>query len=409
MPEESTPPTAAPPGQRRRRPPRRRSLLSRLPFTIRYGLPLAVIGALLVMGYQAWFGGLTYISVADLEGAPVRSGKMEFFVFDDTRAARSPSEKLGEQAFEGDGPHGVSWDLVPGAALVRVTADGYGVASAYVEHGQGVQTCDLDLPTSVAGKVIGADGEPAVGARVQAFGSGSHGVLLGETTTGADGHFELGGFSRALAYVRLRVFHDRSALLEQDAWFEQDQEIELALQRTAQVMGRILGVDGAPGAGLHVQAFGVPGVEARSDAEGRFVLHHLPPAPMRMRVVISPIEEGYTHRATWVTPGDHSVEIVITGEAVVEGQVVEETTNTGVARASVQHDHGQGGGMTVLCDENGYFRIGGIPPGEVTLRAFVLTRVRNASGLDPITTRNGARTLELEEGEERSAVGILLH
>jgi len=379
-----------------------------LPYSIRFGVPLAVIGALLVLIYQALFGWDTRISVLDREGAPVSKGLIEFFVFDDTRASRSPSQKLGEMVFEGAGPHAAGWDLVPGAALIRVTADGLGVASAFVEHGQGVQLCDMGPPTSVRGTVIGADGEAAANARVQAFGSGSHGVLLGETVTSEEGRFELGGLSETLAYVRVRVFAERAAVVEHDVWFDQDNEALITLQRTADVLGRVITPEGVTREGLQVQAFSVPGVEAVTDEEGRFVLRHLPPPPTRTRVVLGLVEPGYTHRVTWVTPGDPKIEIEVAREAIVEGQVVEEMSNVGVSGASVQHDHGPGGGVTVPCDDSGHFRIGGLPPGEVTLRAFALVRVREASGLDPITTRNGKRTLQIQEGEEREAVGILL-
>ena len=93
---------------RRRRIPRPKPLrLKSLPFTIRYGLPAAVIIFLAVVGYRSWAGNFTYLSVVGTSGAPVARGTLEFFVYDDSRAARSPTAKLGELTFEGSHPrHG---------------------------------------------------------------------------------------------------------------------------------------------------------------------------------------------------------------------------------------------------------------------------------------------------------------
>jgi hypothetical protein len=369
-------------------------------------LPAAVALLLLWMLLESRARTLTYVAIVDSERVPVARGVLEFFAFDDSRVAGSPTEKLGELSFEGEGPFAVGPELVPDEALVRVRAEGYGMGYGYLRRGDGVQVCDLGPPARLRGVVRGPDGAGAAATRVQAFGGGPHGVLLVDAVTDAEGRFEIAGFSSTLAYLRLRVFKEFCAVAAQDAWLDADGEVELTLVRTRPVAGRVVTAHDVSVQGLRVQADSVPGVETRTDADGSFELDHLPAPPAKTRLVLGSLPEGYTHQLTLVSPGTGDLVIRVFRSGAVEGRVVEAAGGPGVRGATVVHEHGPRGREVARCDETGYFRIGRSPPGGVALETVVWDRAPDASGVPRSTTRTGLVTLELEEGEVRTGISI---
>ena len=405
--------TAQPPRKRRAdlRPAHRRAR-GRLPVSIRWGIPVLVLSVGAWLGYQRWRDGFTQVSVVDADGAAVASGLLEFFEYDEAGGASSPTAKLGEVRFEAPGLVTVGGDLVPAAALVRVSAPGLGVGYGFARSG-GTVECDLGPPAETAGIVLDPAGKGVVGARVLAFGGGRRGVLLTEARTDDRGGFRIRGFSSTLSSVYVRVLAPSFAMAGLEWWFDAETSREVELERTRPVSGRVIASDvNAPDvnlAGLRILAFNLPGVEAATDADGRFVLDHLPPPPTVVQLLVSTLAAGYTHAKVLVESGQRDVEIHVQRAASVSGRVMNVETGLGVARATVRHDYGPHGIEVVECDSGGGFRIGGLPAGQVTLDAY-MKRVRvGPEGRRRQVWEQATCTLQLVVAEAREGVSIRVY
>ena len=400
------PVTESRPRPRRPRPAPSRSRWANAPVTIRYGLPLVAVVFAVVWSLSLVETRSIRLSLADAADQPITRAKLEFFAFDDSSVAASPSAKLGELEVEGPGPWEVDSDLVPEVALVRVTADGYGRGFSHVEFGNRVNQMRLGAPVAVQGKIFEPDKRAAEGATVQAFGGGPHGVLVGEAVTTADGGFRIDGLSSSLAYVHLRVFREGCAVASDDAWFETDHEFELRLRFTSPVTGVIHPPPGLSVSGMRLLVDKVPGVTAEVALDGTFELDHLPPAPLHTRLVIPELPEHLTHRLTRVSAGDRGVELVIHRAAAIEGRVVDGESGDGVADVVVSHDHGPAGRQAVRTDQSGYFRIERVPPGEVVLHAVAESRSLGPGKSRRSYVRSGARRVAVTEGEDLDGIAI---
>jgi hypothetical protein len=358
---------------------------------------------------------VAHVEVVGLGGAPVAGGRLEFFVYDDSGAARSPSEKLGELAFDGVATAG--YDLVPERALVRVSADGLGVGYGLARSGAAL-VCELGPPVETAGQVVDSAGRGVEGASVYAFGGGPHGVLLRTTKTGVDGGFRLSGLSSTLASVHLRVLAPSFAVAAVEWWFDAAQSRQIALSRTQPVIGRVVMVgrgDTAASrelvktgcAGMRVQAVNLPGVDAVTDAEGGFLLDHLPAPPTVVQLTAAPLPRGYTHARVSVEAGQRRVELLLQPEAVVTGRVIDVATGLGVGGATVSHAHGPCGNQAVRCDSSGGFRIDLLPPGRAILEAYIQRREPGPDGrVRPVWRQLASAVVELTSGEHRGGVTL---
>lgn len=391
---------------RNRRPPKPApGLWSNMPVAIRYVLPLVLVVGIGAWAFSSWAARYTYIRVVDAAGTEVQSGVVEFFVFDESGAARSPSAKLGELVFEGDGLLAVGPELVPGEALARIRADGFGTGFCYLRRGAQTEPCALGRPGRAEGVVRGPDGRGVAEAFVQAFGGGAHGVLLAEAVTGSAGEFVLSGFSDTVPSLHVRARKESFAVGSLELWIEGEQKRVIELLRTAPVPGSVVLPDGVTG-DLRVQGYLVPGVEAPVGADGRFAIDHLPPPPTRTSLIVRGLPEGYTHRKVVVEPGSWEAEIVVEPAAVVEGRVIDYQTGEPVPRAAVRHEHGPSGVEVAACDEGGNFRIGRLPAGAVVLQAIVATQELDDSGRPRKAWRGGQRELTLEPRDHRKNIAI---
>lgn len=400
----------APVARLRSRPkPPPRSRWANTPVTIRYGLPLIALVFAVLWLVEAMHVEPRHLSLVDLQDVAIQRAKLEFFAYDDSGAAASPSTKLGERELVGLGPWEIDSDLAPGEALVRITADGYGVAFCHLPAGGASELCRLGPPVSVEGRILEPDGRPAEGARVQAFGGGPHGVLVGEAVTDADGHFEVGNLSSALAYVHVRVFREGCAVASDDAWFKTDKELVLKLRLTSPVTGRVISAADMRVGGARLLVDRVPGVSTEVALNGYFELDHLPPPPTLTRLLLADLPDHLTHRLTIVSAGDRDVELIVRESAAVEGRVVQGETGEGIAGVAVLHDHGPNGREAVRCDVSGNFRIERVPPGPVVLTAVADFKVPHGKGKSRSVTRTGSREVEVREGETLRGVSIEIH
>ncbi|MEM7205810.1 MAG: carboxypeptidase-like regulatory domain-containing protein [Planctomycetota bacterium] len=366
-------------------------------------MPLLLVGGGAGFGYSEWAASRAEVSVVSTGGAPVVAAHLEFFAFDESVAAASPSARLG-QARVTEGAGLVGRELVPGEALVRVRADGFGVGYVLARSGAAV-TCALGPPVELSGLVMGPDQRGVFGAKVLALGGGAHGVVLAEAETNRAGTYRLAGLSSSLPSIHARVLAPGFAVAEQLQWFDQEQE-PIELVATQPVTGRVLGLRETKPDWLSVQAMSVPGVQAQLGPDGSFTLLHLPPAPTTVRLLVAGLPEGWTHRQVTARAGDDEVEIQVERAASVEGVVVDLATGTGIAGASVRHEHGPNGVQVATCDGSGVFRIGRLPSGLVEVQAIVRRSKAKGRGRARPTWHGGAARLDLAEGEELSGVAI---
>ena len=362
----------------------------------------AVIGVALVLallgGYVLWSkkpAVQATVRVVDVKEQTITKGRLEFFEFDESGAAASPSKKLSEVSFTNSDPIRVNMDV---EAVVRVTADGFGAGHSFLRLGASSETVMLGPAVSGVGTVIDSDAKPIAGARVLAFAGGAHGVQLGEAVSGADGKFTIGGVSSTDTGLLFRALKEGYAICEQNRLLESDELLVLKLLSTEFVTGRVVVPSGVSPKGLVVPAYQVLGVATRTDDEGRFILDHLP-KNVTPRLIVPSLPQGYTHRATKVRAGQQNVEIIVTKACSAIGSIIDARTKELVAYATVAHDHGPRGRETFGLDPLGRWKLTNIPEGESVLEAYV-----NISSHSD--QNNGRVTVNLKDGEVRENVVI---
>ncbi len=367
--------TDSPSRRPRRKPrPKPRGRIANAPVTIRIGLPAALVFGLIYWSVGEWVDATASLQVVDGQGAVPEGLRIELFAHEPEKSSASPTAKLAD--FES--PEGAlqftADDLAGSSALARVSAPGFGLSWSLLEVG--VQSkIELGAPAIAEGKIFAP---PALlaGARVQAFGGGSRGVLLMETETRGDGSFTLEGFSENLRYLLVRVFQEGFAVQELDWEIRGRSSLDLTLEATKLLKGSIEFCEGLMTQPMELRAYQVPGVSARSDDQGKFVMKHLPAAPLKTAILLSSLPPEFTHRRLQVQANDQPVKLVVARSAMVHGQVVNGNNGQGVPAAKVYHEHGPAGLEIVVSDANGYFEIGRLPPGEVRLDADIMIQTR---------------------------------
>lgn len=382
-----------------------------LPVTIKFGVPLLIVLLAAYFLLNQFRSHHVQVAVVDLSGKPVTAAKIEFFEFLEAPHDPSPGPKIGEMILDGEGRVAIGEDAIPGEALVRISAAGYGAKHTYVSTSFLDLIEDLTPPGEKTGRVTNSKGGPIAGAKIICFGGGQRGVPLLETMSAADGSFTLSGYSTNIHSLFIRVLAKSFAVREYDWSIRQvDDPLKLRLIQTESVRGKLVMPEPLSAKGHRLLVHSVPGVQAETIEGGVFLVDHLPPPPKQVRLLISTVPEGFTHKNTLVRAGATDVVIAISKEAFVEGQVLDLATNQPVAGASVVHEHGPKGREVAVCDGEGRFRIGMVPPGKVSLRAELLVRVRNPAGRPPFLTslRHGWAATEVSEGQTRSGISISL-
>lgn len=370
-------------------------------------MPAAILAVLLWLAIQSLIPRYAEVRVVRADGEPVGAGVLEVFALREAGGDPSPGERLGEVAFESGERIRLDEDLVRDQALLRVRVPGLGLDYSYVELDGEPVAIRLGAPRTIRGRVLGPDGKGAAGARVLALGGGRRGVVLLETTTDADGGFRLEGISSLVNHLVLRVFFEACAVLDHD-WdtAAPADGLELRLRRTRPVAGRVVAPPEVRLEGLVVRVYHLPGVETRVLGDGRFLLDHLPPPPLRGRLLLAGLPEGYTHRKTLAAAGESGVTIEVLPASRVRGRVVYGAGGEPAPYAAVVHEHGPSGEHVAYADENGIFSIDRVPPGRIVLRAERVDRWRRADGMVTSHIAQGVRVVEVARGEDREGVEI---
>jgi hypothetical protein len=386
-----------------------------LPITLRYLLPLALLAGLAYAGVRwgirAWENSHARLAVVDTDGAPLQEAQLEFFVYDESPWAPSPTPLLATLELGGPDVMTLDWDQVPGEALVRVRAPEYGIAFGYLESGGDVGEVRMGSPVPVEGRVLTASGRPVSDASIVGLGGGPRGVPLAETVSGADGRFRLEDISGSISNVMLRVRKEGYAILHEKMWRRTERDRDLRLERTFPVVGKIEGFPGSDYSALRILVYKLPGVETRVLSDGTFYLDHLPPKT-HVQLLVHGLAPGYTHRGARGTAGGEDLAIQVTRSASLRGQAIFAETEYPAAGAIIYHENGPSGRPLVTADSSGWFSLDDLPAGEVWL--YASGRFREVAIVDGVrktewVDRSGSRSVLVEEGQDLNGIEILIY
>lgn len=392
-------------GGRRRYQPRQRSRWERIPLALRIGAP-AVLAALAWFVWWRWPPTHAVLAFVN-EAGPVSRLELTLFPDDVGFHLPSPPPPLGRLEVEGIGEVELDDDLVPGTAFVRYAGPGIGTGYTRVEIGRKARPVVLRPPVVLAGRAGVPEGlyafglrgvglQPVAGARVVCLGGGEHGVVLCETTTDAEGRFELMGLDAGLDALGIRVLAPGHALAFV-RWSKGLPAPTVPLVPTRPLRGRVVLPEGLPPdfepARLRVLARGLPGVQAEPRADGSFELDHVTPG-QHPRLLLFGLPPSLTHHEVRGSAGDSDVRIVAEPAATIRGHVLHRGSQRRMAGAVVWHRHGPVGQVAVEADRGGAFELPAVPAGEIELRASL--RERDES--DKLVERSGVRTVRVEPG-----------
>lgn len=356
--------------------------------------------------------------VVEPSGAPVAGALVE------TRPARDPTRpevihrRNWEVRSDDDGrfrcddlPAGPTYEL-------RFTAPGHAPALRVVAGGRRAVPqlrVVLDPGAILTGQVVRATGEPAAGAEVRVMperdndGRRHRTERTSTATTDAEGRFTVGDLVADLHVLHVRAA--RAPLLtrsgvEVTAGTVSDLGV-LRLQPDQALSGRVVDGDGAPVAGAEVQAWPSAArsqettVATTSEPDGTFRLPGLAPGrPVDVEVAAAHGQRVSLRRV--VPDPQEPLEVVLPAGAEVFGRLVGED-GEGVAGPFVtvwvwSPEEDGGGTMErrfTATDEDGAFRLAGLPPGRVKLEASHGSRAVERELAEPLRPGEQRGPLEL--------------
>jgi len=387
-----------------RRPPEPQGFFRRMPVSLRYGLPLVVVAALLAAFWpliqelvRSLLPSYTRVRILDSAGEPLRQATLRFFAVDTTPYGPSPSRLLSEVelATEEGGLVKVGAEQMPEAeAFARVKAPEHGIGFCLLRRGsRKVATLRLGKPMAVSGTVRSLSGQPIPEAQVLAIGGGDpRGVLLSEAQTDESGAFTIADLSDGIKVMVVRVLREGYGVAEKTWWQEPthreplEEEREMArldfeLRPVPPARGHVVLPEGLEARNLEVRVYQLPGVSAKVAADGTFTLHYLAKEDATVfRLLVANLPAGYTHPRVLVQPGEPDVTIPVRRSVTVAGNVVHAEDSRPVTAGFVSHEHGPRGGEQSKLDANGGFRLERVPPGDVELRVTLQKSERHKEG-----------------------------
>lgn len=314
-------------------------------------------------------------------------------------------------AFATTGPDGMATlsSLAPGAARIRADAPGRGEAGADVTLDAGLKrrlTLVLGGTGTIAGRVVGAAGDPLSGAVVRLTSELSPADAR-QAVSGTDGTF--------LVEVPVQVPYTvtasmRGGRVAERRGVEAGQTVHLVARAAGRISGQVLGADGQPVTDFTVVAVPDPGGgdAGRSGytrrrfatGSGDFVLDEVPAGRYRVRA-FAPGAATTPEVAVEVDPGSEAgpVELTLGAAGRVTGRVVDGRGRP-VAGARVSVDFGGVFGIgrftgetgpATDSDAGGRFRLTDVPAGR-PLRLFAYRPGRLMGIAGPIEVPPGGVT-----------------
>jgi hypothetical protein len=232
-----------------------------------------------------------------LTSKPVKNARLKLVSYGDEGmkdVAQTTTDEDGSAAFA---------DLPPGTYDVRIEADGYAPRSLgwqpYERGDDKTVSTELSPLETIAGRVINSKDQPIAGAKVHTF------VLLGidgrgyamperaETTTGADGRFEL---KLPAGYTQLTIYADGYYFPFTEVLSVPSKEHAFTMVQSTTVTVKLTDKDGNPVAGKSIYLEPVGTREgkwsgsATSDDQGVATLQGVPPG--EYTIAESPASDG---------------------------------------------------------------------------------------------------------------------
>ncbi|MEN6631880.1 MAG: carboxypeptidase regulatory-like domain-containing protein, partial [Candidatus Polarisedimenticolia bacterium] len=281
-------------------------------------------------------------------------------------------------------------DLDAAARVERmVRREGYNTANLPGISPAGPQPLEIALaPASrVAGVVLDPDRKPLAGADVTALierrvGGGASMVIgryVQRIDTDAEGRFAFDDVAPGkveLTFAAPGMQRRKFAAMEVVEGKNLD-GLEIAMERGAWLVGRVLGPDGAPAAGATVRPAGndgsaaraFPRLETKTDAEGLYRLDNLQPGERDVEAA----KEG-TRRAVKrlaLRAGENQLDLELGAGLEIDG-VVEDEGGAPAPRAEVSVSAAASyldDPLSAVADEAGRFRLAGLADGDYPLVA----------------------------------------
>ncbi|GIW70836.1 MAG: hypothetical protein KatS3mg102_0378 [Planctomycetota bacterium] len=307
-------------------------------------------------------------------------------------AAAAARTAGGAHQAGGAGPLGASGLRSPSARAARA-------APPRAEGGPAPAGAALAAPEAnaagIAGLVVGPDGAPVAGALLMAHALEAlprrsllarpaalrHQPPAATASSAADGSFALGGLAPGAYAVTARAAGFRSsAAVEVELAAGGRAWVRLELRRGAAIAGRVLLPEGAAAAGVRVEAVpeggrnpfasgaAAEGGETTSAADGSFRLEGL--AGRRFTVTAWPDDPALAPAAQGgVRPGTEDLVLRLVRAQALGGRVLEAGTGAPVAGAQIEVEMAGGVRLGAASDAQGAFRVAGVVPGRLVVRA----------------------------------------
>lgn len=398
--------------------PQPKTWWQRIPLTVRL-LPIALLAAAGYLAYRHHVATHTPIRfVAATPDGKVPPLQLTFYGIGDLLVSPSPMPPLGEQQLVDSAELTADSDLVPGRSIMRYVGPGIGAGICTVTLGT-ASTVKLAPPTTVRGRVMRWQPslrlavQPFVavaGARVVGMGGGARGAPLAETSSDAEGWFDMDGLAADLDVLGLRLADDGHAIDNLDVpvrlpAMESPETVPppfLITVATRIASGKVALPDDVLPRQLRIVARSLPGVDAPIAADGSFALDHIPPG-VEPRLLVYGLPPRYTHQLTRARAGARGILITVLPATTISGWVLDAATRQPIPGADVFHDNGPMGLVGVSTDPDGTFTIGQVPPGILRLKAQ--HRGKRTGDLGPLV-RSGHRDLQVEAGKPLKSIII---
>lgn len=306
-------------------------------------------------------------------GSPIGDARVSVMVPNEQRTGnpvdRTRHDTSGRTSARGEV---VMEGLEPGVYRLLARAEGWcGNETSVRVPAEGTvpeATVELERGLEIAGRVLGPEDEPVAGARVhaspaaRALGAATHARWPDHVRSDADGGFVLRGVSAGEWVVRAQVVDGATPDVVASAG---EREVELRLDATGALRGRVVGPDGEPAAArIRAMREGGGGAgEGRAGTDGTFQILRLPAGSYS--VLAQSDTAGYGRGTAEVEGGRTAdLEIRLSGGATVEG-VVRGLRPAELARCMVM------GGQDARPAADGTFTMQGVAPGRRRIAAVV--------------------------------------
>lgn len=369
-------------------------------------------------------GGHVRGRVVDEGGAPVEGAEV---------AARVDPELFGQGGFEvrktksaADGAFALD-HLAPGKVFVRAERQGYLESDRNFAVSEGSLESDVAIElrrgATIAGRVRFADDQPGAGLKVEvSFDTSALGGMGafnawqggdGETTADAEGRFTVSGLGKGPFTVRAAANEERTSVDNADGstWSARadhvqpdTRDLELVLQRSLSIVGRVVDTTGAPIRKFSVVAReqtggpipGLGGAQRKRDVEsedGSFELSGLMRGvwlfeasaedfPRRAPIEVD-LRSGAAAPLELVLERGGAVSGVVrdpSGAPIAEAQVLLKLSTAEAMRNLRVEGESVSSGPNARSDAEGRFRLAGLEPGV----RLVVARHANWAESDPL-------------------------